>query len=401
MRQRGYILSLALALANLTQATEVSGRVSLDNYTRIDGTDYSFGRLQTEVQIKHGFTVGKDALDLNLEGRAWGIYQKGVQPTTGAQDGLELTPRNAHLSYTRGDWRVRMGYQVLSWGETFGIPPTDLMNPRDYRNYDFLDTPRNKRSIPLASVSYTFANGSAQAFVSPRRNAPRLPTSLGGVAINDSDVGDRWFESAEAGARFSYVLSSMNFDLTYLNQANRFPVLDQALTTAGSPELRQVVTNVHTVGLSLSKGFEEVVVRADGRYTVNNPVGTTLAAPTRTYLDSFSVVVGTDWTPAFIEGFTIGAQAQFDRYAIPDVADQIGVNGLVRKSLLREKLELEGQYFRGLRLTDHFFQAGVTLKPYDTWTVKAFFQSFKPDGKSPLRFLGSYERVGGEVAFSF
>src|SRR5205823_5991255 len=106
-------------------------------------------------------------------------------------------------------------------------------NPRDYRNYDFLDSPRNKRAIPLASVSYTFAEGSVQAFASPRRNAPRLPKVLGGVAINDANVGDRWFESAEAGARFSYVLSSMNFDLTYLNQANRFPVLDQSLTTAG------------------------------------------------------------------------------------------------------------------------------------------------------------------------
>ncbi len=398
-----YILLAALVCAPAF-AFDVSGRASIDNYTYLNSGDALFGRAQTELQVRHAFALTPtSSLDLNLEGRAWLLYEYGpLVPglPIGQQDGTEIAPRNAHVSFTRNDLRIRVGYQVLNWGETFGIPPTDIMNPRDYRNYDFLDSPRNKLSIPLASASYTFADGSVQGFVSPRRNAPRLPKSLGGVAIDDTNLRDGWFQSAEAGARFSYVLSSMNFDITYLFQANRFPVLDQRLAGT-APQLVQTLGNVHTVGLSASKGFEEVVIRADGRYTADHPVGTTLAAPTRTYMDSYSAVVGADWTPTFIDGFTIGAQAQLDRHPVPGVDTQFGANLLLRKSLFRDKLELEGQYFQGLRLSDHFLQTGITVRPAGTWTAKVFLQSFKPDGSSPLRFLGSYDRLGGEVAFSF
>src|SRR5688572_1868843 len=203
MKDLGHI-ALALFLSTAASAVEVGGRVSLDNYYFLNSGGYTFGRLQGEATLKHSFTVGTGSLDLNLEGRGWGLYDKYGVLTTGPgslpQDTHELAPRNAHISYLNGPWTLRAGYQILSWGETFGIPPTDLVNPRDFRNYDFLDSPRNKLAIPLATVSHFFGNGSIQAGVSPKRNAPRLFLSANGIPIDATRMKDGWFEGAEGGA---------------------------------------------------------------------------------------------------------------------------------------------------------------------------------------------------------
>jgi len=177
-------------------------------------------------------------------------------------------------------------------------------------------------------------------------------------------------------------------------------VLDLSVAATG-PELIPVLENVHSFGFAFSKGFEEVVLRADARYTLDSPVGISTGVPTRTYHDAFSTVVGADWSPGFVDGFLIGAQAQLDRYPIPGTTEQIGVNALARKSFWNEKLEMEAMYFQGFRFKDRFIQAGTTVKPFGTWSGKIFFQSFLPDSASPLRFVGSYDRMGGEVAYSF
>ncbi len=84
-----------------------------------------------------------------------------------------------------------------------------------------------------------------------------------------------WQKTFETGALFSYILSSMSFDLFYLYQLNRFPALDIPLATAGTV-LVPTLKNVSTFGFGASRGFSEIVVGANARYTIGHPVGTTL-----------------------------------------------------------------------------------------------------------------------------
>ncbi len=383
-------------LATVARAVEINGKTSLESFYRFtDSTLIS--RLLVEATAKQPLWASdKIQLDLQAEGRAWLTDARG----TAERDWSEIAPRNFYVTFTEEDLRLRVGYQILNWGETFGTPPTDLMNPRDYRNFDFLDSPKNKIAIPLLSASYSLGDGNLQAFFSPKGNAPHLPKALNGIAINSSSVKDRWLESFEAGGRFSYVLSSMNFDLSYLNHFNRFPALDLNPILTGV-ELVPVLKNVSTFGLGVSRGFEQVVLRADARYTVENPVGISVAQPIRTFRDSYAVVVGADWSPTFVEMLTLGIQLQLDRYPIPGTTEQPAVNFLARKSLFRDRMDLEAQFFQGLKLKDRFLQLVVAIRPYGSWTGRFLFQGFRSDPASPLSFLGNYDRLGGEIAFAF
>lgn len=388
-------LLILLTLAVSASAVEVSGKASWESFYRF--TDKTLlSRALIEATLKHAFYADEETqVELQAEGRAWLTGAVG----TSERDWSQVAPRNFHLTVTEEDLRVRLGYQVLNWGETFGIPPTDIVNPRDYRNFDFLDSPKNKIAIPLLSASYTIGEGSLQAFFSPKGNAAHLPKSVSGLPVNTSRVKDRWLDTFEAGGRFSYVLSSMNFDVSYLYHFNRFPALDINPTLSGV-ELLPAFTNVSTLGVGVSRGFEEVVVRADARYTFNNPVGLTLSTPTRTYRDAYAIVLGTDWSPGFVETLTLGVQLQLDRYPVPGTSEQPAVNFMARKSLWRDRLDLEAQYFQGLKLADHFLQLAATVRPWGGLTGRFLFQSFRSVAGSPLRFLGNYDRLGGEIAYA-
>ncbi len=108
-----------------------------------------------------------------------------------------------------------------------------------------------------------------------------------------------------------------------------------------------------------------------------------------------------DWSPSFVDGSTIGGQLQLDRYPVLGTQIQTAVNFKGRKSLLRERLELEAQFFRGLRLNDRFLQVGAIIKPWGTAQLRLLYQSFLTDARSPLGFLETYDRLGAEISLIF
>ncbi len=113
--------------------------------------------LNTKVRL---YSDEETEVEFSGEARAWA----NATAKNYFRDDYEVAPRNLHLSVNEEGLRFRIGYQILSWGETFGIPPTDPMNPRDYRNFDFLDSPKNKIAIPLLSLSYSLGDGNLQLF---------------------------------------------------------------------------------------------------------------------------------------------------------------------------------------------------------------------------------------------
>jgi hypothetical protein len=193
-----------------------------------------------------------------------------------------LEIRDSYLQLERGGWRGRLGFQSLSWGETFGFFVADLPNPRDWSDPQLLDIAFVKKPVLMAQAQW-FGNwmggaASAQIFFTPRARAQEFSS--------DWSSGLSGPEASEAGARvgrlFDSGLDASLFVISHLDRA--------AVFTPG---------RVLSAGASGSQALsDQWVLRTDQVFR----------AP-RGELE-WQGVAGLDWSPS--GSFTLGAQVQHD-----------------------------------------------------------------------------------------
>jgi hypothetical protein len=110
-------------------SARLSGRVFADGYAPIvdGGSDFPFagssGWLQLDPRL--GPSTGARLL---LEGRAW------QEPGPRSVSGVEL--REAYASGSSSGFELRFGRQIIPWGKSDVINPTDFLSARDYNRFN-------------------------------------------------------------------------------------------------------------------------------------------------------------------------------------------------------------------------------------------------------------------------
>ena len=150
--------------------------------------------------------------------------------------------RRLEIILNRNGWNADLGKQLIRWGKTDILNPTDRFAPRDYLSVvdnDFLP-------VTAARVTYERSNQTFDAVYVPRFTPSRtplfnqrwagLPEDLPpGLEINDA--GARYPGGGQAGIRWSRSGSRIETSLCFYEGFNHLPLLDAQIRSIAPPRI--------------------------------------------------------------------------------------------------------------------------------------------------------------------
>lgn len=193
----------------------------------------------------------------------------------------------------------RVGKQEVAWGETDFFHPTDLINGYDYRWRSFLESDNDELRKPLIMVNGNFdvpaLQGSLQVLVRPGID------QLADIGNSYDLSGGRWAEqpnkgidflapgaltmnyrhpygnenSVSGGARWTGILGSANYAISYLNTYHPDPIVNSAFVPWGQKPTGTlgdfIFPKMNVFGASISNEIQPIdsVVAAEVAYQNN------------------------------------------------------------------------------------------------------------------------------------
>jgi len=330
-----------------------------------------------ESKIKSlGWLEGKYTFSeaANLRVATRGYYDTVFEATDRYPDNVrrnqekELELREAILSVSHGDLDVRLGRQQIVWGEAISTFVTDVVNPKDFREFILPDFTELRVPIWALDAQWRLArNVTLEAVWTPDTMHNRLPKKgaefqfqtveyrfRNPVVRLPDDEDEFSLGRSEGGVRLSVLREGWDVSLIYYDQADKTPVLFQRQVANTPPRPYQIALDpqhprLHVVGATLAKSFEPVVLRGEiavsvgKRYETSNP----LDADGVVRRDTIDYLIGVDFPLLW----DVDAALQLSQKILTGDATNLtkpGVQGQVTSSV-------------ALRLTTGFFDN--TLNP--------------------------------------
>ena len=135
---------------------------------------------------------------LELRGRIGGPFEGGhqgvynwVHTYQNRSPSLEVSEAYVDLELPRTD--VRLGIQKLAWGRLDGLPPTDVVNPRDYHDPFVLDVEEQKIGVPALAATHRLPPPAGSGLGELRFSLLWLPVA---VPPRLAEVAERWFPTS-------------------------------------------------------------------------------------------------------------------------------------------------------------------------------------------------------------
>jgi uncharacterized protein DUF1302 len=363
-------------------------------------------KLRTLGWLEGKYTFS-DAASLRVATRGW--YDAVFDATDRYPAGVarderkELSVREAILTLSRGDLDARLGRQQIVWGEAISTFVTDVVNPKDFREFVLPDFTELRLPIWAADVTYRLATNVTLEGVwtpdalhnkLPGRGAEfqlaRFPFRFRNPVVQLPDDADEFsLERSEGGGRLSVLRQGWDVSLIYYDEADKNPVLFQRRVPRAAPAPAVVVLQprhprLHVVGATLAKSLGDVIVRGEvavsvgKRYETSDP----LDADGVVRRDTIDYLLGVDYT----------------FFATLDTALQVSQKILTgpATNLTRPGLEGRATTSVALRLTTGFFDN--TLNPTVLFVVGVDRADFRVSPRLDWLATGSLVlSVGADV----
>jgi len=300
------------------KALRVRGRLAEEFAYRLhDPGDVS--KLKTLGWLEGKYAVS-EAVSLRAAVRGWydAVFDAtGRYPANVERDQkTDLSLREALLTIGHGDLDVRLGRQQIVWGEAISTFVTDVVNPKDFREFVLPDF--SELRIPIWALDFTYRLSEGVSFEGvwtpdtlanklPKRGAEfqfaRIPYRFRNPVVRLPDDQDEFSVArSEGGFRLSVLRRGWDVSLIYYDEADKSPVFFQR-RVAQPPRPDVIVLDpqhprVHVVGATLGKSFEPVVVRAEAAFTIGKRYETTdpLDLDGVVRRDTLDWLVGVDYT---------------------------------------------------------------------------------------------------------
>jgi hypothetical protein len=199
----------------------------------------------------------------------------------------DVSLREAVLDVVTGPLAIRLGRQQIVWGEAISTFVTDVVNPKDFREFVLPDFTELRLPIWALDATWRLAEGinvegvwtpDTRANTMPKQGAEfefaRIPYRFRNPVVRLPDNQDEFsLERSEGGFRLSVLQSGWDISLIYYDAADKFPVLFQERVPQPAPRPDIVVLKprhprLHILGATLAKSFEPVVVRAEAAWSL-------------------------------------------------------------------------------------------------------------------------------------
>ena len=215
--------------------------------------------------------------------------------------------REAYLYYAPGDFDIRAGRQIITWGVADALRLTDIISPMDYT--EFLAEDYDDIRIPVNAVRarYISSNMSIEAVLTPVNSYYILPydnANPWSVSIPNSDIPYMVdltnqpaikIDNMEYGGRGCSYLSGIDFSVSALRTWNKMPVFSKRLTVSYDTLL---ITSEHRrltmLGADVSMPADKFVVRAEVAEYIGEAQEPAVNQAIE-YHNSTNMLIGIDW----------------------------------------------------------------------------------------------------------
>ena len=278
-----------------TKALRLRARLAEEFAYRLhDPGDVAKLRTVGWAEAKYAFT---EHVVLRAAVRAW--YDAAFDVTDRYPANVErdekiaLSLREAVLSVSRADVDVRVGRQQIVWGEALSTFVTDVVNPRDFREFILPDFSELRIPLWALDVAYHLRPGltleavwtpDTRSNTVPKQGAEfqfaRIPYRFRQPVVRRPDDHDEFsLARSEGGLRLSALVEGWDTSLIYYDGADKGAVLFQERVTR--PARPDVVVleprhpRLHVVGATVGKTFGPVVLHAEAAFTIGKRYETT------------------------------------------------------------------------------------------------------------------------------
>jgi len=270
-----WILGLCLggsALAGSVEASEQpfwSGRVYFDAYAPLRDPNHSdFRELVSSIWLTGAPKLAESSsasFTLQAEAR---------------ESGVTLGIREATVSWAKGNLDLRVGRQIVSWGKSDAVNPTDFLSAKNYTVFN-PDEEVRRTGTELIQFSWVPARSSGgsspwvlTAVYAPKPARSRLliadstvPTGV--TLVNGSSVPATGLDEGELGVKASYSQSSWDLEVLAFRGWNHLPDLQLVGTS-----LTQTHHHESGLGINASASSGRFVFRAESAWIwTENPDG--------------------------------------------------------------------------------------------------------------------------------
>jgi hypothetical protein len=269
------------------------------------------------LESKYAFN---EAVSLRVATRAWYDAVFDVTDRYGANvrrdQQTQLSLREAILTLSHGDFDVRIGRQQIVWGEAIGTFITDVVNPKDFREFILPDFTELRMPIWALDFTYRLApNVTFEGVWTPDTMSHRLAKQgaeyqftgpayrfRGPVVRLPDDLDEFSLDRSEGGFRLSALREGWDMSLIYYDTADKSPVNFQSRVPNPPGPFITVLQpkhpRLHIVGATLAKSLEPVVLRAEAALTIGKRYATTNPLDTDGVVrrDTVDWLLGVDYT---------------------------------------------------------------------------------------------------------
>lgn len=173
---------------------------------------------------------------------------------------------------------AELGRQIIRWGKTDILTPTDRFAPRDYLSSvvdsDFLGVAAARVTVAGANDSFDMVY---QPWFTPSRTPllnqrwTALPPETSGVAI--TDAGARYPGRGQYGARWNHLASGYEYSLSYFDGFNTLPQFNAQLDPrTAALRAQRFYANMRMYGADAAVPLPWVTVKGEaGYFTTSTP----------------------------------------------------------------------------------------------------------------------------------
>jgi len=368
------------------------------------------------------YSIIQNTFDLNFEHSRGDVYFK-VNPFFYhySDDGLELGFRQAYMDLYFDSFDIRIGKQQIVWGKGDGVFITDIVSPKDMR--EFLLPEFSEIRVGVTSLKFNYYSGSSTYELvwipvftptqMPEENSmwsvkPSYPLPYS-LDYSNSDVKNK-LSNSEVFAKYSLLSSEIDFEIMAGYSWDDDPtfhsekILNPATGIVDSVILKPEHHRLATLGGSFSTTIGPVVLRGEGAYYN----GKHFQSTNPNYLDGteekdyIHYLLGIDYSIGDLKLST-----QFIQQAILDYNDYLlndefenTMTFLASMDFLRETLNVELFSYIGLDNGDALVRPKLTYDFVDGFQIQLGANLFFGDEGQFGRF-DKNDMVYTKIKYSF
>ena len=286
--------------------------------------------IKKDTRFEHNYEIRNNAMlskELRLSPELSGlasvdmrfyILRNDIDGFQTADERIRL--RELYADYAGNNFDLRIGQQIIRWGKSDEVNPTDTFTPEDLTEF-FNYVERAKRKVPVLAakhVSY-WQLFSLEAIWIPFFNKTRIDEAGGdwepylyrfyrnmGLRMRDDSGPSEDLKNSTYAVRLLHEADNYDFSLSYSYHFQEIPALElEPIVREVAPgisvptfDINPVYPRQHTIGGDFETVIGRIGIRGEAAYTTDKSFLSYDPAVTSgiLYRDAFDCVIGADYT---------------------------------------------------------------------------------------------------------